>query len=428
MKVDFKKLPGNLAELAVEVSVAELQPYLMQASERISRELKIPGFRPGKVPYDVLKERIGEIEIYKEAAELVVQKTYPQAVLDQKLETVSSPKIQILKLAPNNPLVYMATVPLLPKIKIKEYKRLKASRKEVKVAEEEINKAIGSLQKMYGKEILVTRPAKKGDKVEVDFDVFVDRVAIDSGTSKKHPLVIGEGQFIPGFEENLIGLAETQTKEFELKFPKEYHQKNLAGKLAQFKIKMGRVYEVNLPALDDQFAKQLGKFEKFEEVRKLIEKNLLDEAKTKEEQRLELEILDEIIKNSEFEELPVALVEAETEKMVGEFKEEVARSGMKFEDYLVSIKKTLEELKKEIKPQAERRLKTALIFREVARAEGINVSEAEITAEIEKSLEKAKNNPDFENQIKSSDYRIYLANILTSQKVLAFLKNLIKDK
>jgi len=388
--------------------------------------MNIPGFRPGKAPYDMVKDKIGEQAIYEEALEQTVKKTYPQAVLDHQLETVGQPKISVLKLAPGNSLVYKAQVSLLPKIQIGEYKKIKARKKEVKIEPKEIDKAIINLQKMFGKEMLAERPAEKGDKVEIDFDVFIDKVAIDGGGSKQHPLIIGEGHFVPGFEENLIGLAKEQVKEFKLNFPKDYHKKDLAGKLAESKVKMRAIYKVDLPKLDDNFAKQVGQFKNFEELRQKIEESIKKDSESKEEQKFELEIIDEIIKKSKFEEIPEILIEAEKDKILTELEQDIQKQGMKFDDYLASIKKSKDELKKDFEEPALKRIKTALGLRHIAKEEKIKVEDKEIDQEIKKTLEIYKNNPEIKKQVELPEYRYYLANVLTSQKTMEFLKNLAK--
>ena len=426
MKVEINKLPKNQIELTIEVTLFELQPFLINSSTTISKEMNIPGFRPGKAPYDMVKEKIGEQAIYEEALDQIIKKTYPQAVLDQKLETVGQPKISVLKLAPGNPIVYKAQVSLLPKIQIGEYKKITAKKKEVKIDSKEIDKAIANLQKMFGKEMLVERPAEQGDKVEIDFDVFMDKVPIDGGGSKQHPLIIGEEHFVPGFEDNLIGLTKEQVKEFKLNFPKDYHKKDLAGKLAEFKVKMRAVYKIELPALDDNFARQVGQFKSFEELRQKIEESIKKESTNKEEQRFELEILDEIIKKSKFEEIPDILIEAEKDKILTELEQDVKKQGMKFDDYLQSLKKSKEELKKEFLEPAEKRIKTALVLKHIAKEEKIKIEDKEIDQEIKKTLEMYQNNSEIKKQIELSEYRYYLANVLTSQKTMDFLKNLTK--
>lgn len=428
MKVEIKQLPKSQAELTVEVSVFELQPFLTNTAAKMSKEMKIPGFRPGKAPYDLVKQQIGEAQIYQEAIEEIVKKTYPKAVLEHKLQAVGQPKITIEKVAPGNPLVYKAEVALLPEITLGEYKQTKAKKQPIKIEKEEIEKAIEKLRQMRGKEISVDRPAEKGDKVEIDFDVFVDKVPIDGGTSKKHPLIIGHNTFIPGFEENLIGLTREKVKEFKLKFPKDYHKKDLAGKQAEFKVKMLGVYKIELPKLDDEFAKTLGQFKTFAELQKQIEDNLKKEKETENKQKFENDILEEIINKSKFGEIPDLLVESELDKMMGEMEAGASRQGLKFEDYLKAIGKTIDLLKNEMRPQAEKRIKTALVMRHIAKEEKIEATEKEIEEELKKSKEMYKANPEIIKQLETSSYRMYLANYLTSKKTMDFLKSFANQK
>jgi len=344
MNVTTKKLPKSQVELTVELSIEELKPYIQQAVAEISKESVIAGFRPGKAPYEIVEKQVGAMKIYQQAAEKAIQKTYPQAIIDNKLLTVGPPKIAVEKIAPNNPLVYKATAALLPNVKLGDYKKIKEGRKEVGVEAKEVDGTLNNLQKMFGKEKRVSRPVQKGDKVEMDMNTYVDKVPIDGGKSENHPVTVGEGHFIPGFEDNLVGLVEGQTKEFQLKFPKEYHRKDLAGKPVDFKVKMKSIFEIEKPDLDDNFAKTAGKFEKLDDLRRQIEKNIHQEKTAKEQQRWELAVIEQIINKSSFDEIPDILVESELHKMLHELEHEVTGQGMKFEDYLSSIKKSKEDL------------------------------------------------------------------------------------
>ena len=426
MKVGIKQLPKSQVELTVEVSIFELQPFLTNAAVRMSKDMKISGFRPGKAPYDLVKQQVGEAQIYQESIEDVVKKTYPKAVIEHKLDAVGQPKITIEKVAPGNPLVYKAEVALLPQITLGEYKETKAKKEEIKIDKEEIDKAIEKLQQMRGKEISVDRVPEKGDKVEIDFDVSVDRVLIDGGSSKKHPIVIGSNSFIPGFEENLIGLAKEKVKEFKLKFPKNYHKKDLAGKLAEFKVKMLAVYKIELPKLDDEFAKTVGQFKTFADFQKQIEDNIKKEKETQNEQKFENDILEEINNKSKFGEIPDLLVESELDKMMKEMEAGVAKQGLKFDDYLKSTGKNIEDLKKEMHPQAEKRIKTALVMRHIAKKEKIEATEKDIEEELKKSKEMYKTNPEIAKQLETPEYKMYLANYLSSKKTMDFLKSFSK--
>lgn len=422
MKVDVKKLPKSEVELQIEISHDELKPFLEKATKDIAKDTKISGFRPGMAPYDILEKQVGAMTIYQQAAEYAIQDSYPKAVIDNKLLTVGQPKISVEKIAPNNPFVYKANVAMVPEVELGDYKKLKVERKEIKVEEKDIQGTIESLQKMFAKEKITDQPIKRGDKAEIDMDTYVDKVPIDGGQNKKHPVVIGEGQFIPGFEDNLIGMGKGQTKEFELKFPKEYHRKDLAGRPAEFKIKVNEVYEIEKPELNDDFAKMVGQFENFEILKKQITENIKLEKTNKEKQRLELALIDQIISKSKFGEIPNILMEYELDKMLHELEHEVTHQGMKFEDYLSSIKKSKEELRKEFRPQAEKRVKSALALRKIGNVENITVPDEEVAKEVEVAKETYKDNPEQLKQFETEEYKDYIRNILRSRKVFEFLE------
>lgn len=427
MKTEAKKLPRGQVELIIELSVEEYQPFLQEATKTISQSVKIAGFRPGKAPYEIIKQKVGENEIWQQALEPAVRKTFLKAIEEQKLITVGSPKIDVVKLAPNNPVVYQATISLLPKVTLGDYSKIKIREKPVAITEEQIKKTLGDLQKMHAKEVLVNRKAQKGDKVEIDFETFLDKIPIDNGKQQNFPIVIGEGTFIPGFEDQLIDLAEGQTKEFPLKFPENYHQKNLAGKLVDFKIKIQAVYELQLPKLDEEFSKSLGNFETIKKLEEKIEENLKIEQQDKEKRRLEDEILDKIITQSTLEEIPDLLIDSEAKKMIEELEQSLNSQGLKFEDYLTHLKKGREDLLLDFIEPAIRRVKSALIIREIAKKINIEATDLEVDQEIEKTLQLYKSNPDVEKQLKHPDYKNYLKNILISRKTIDHLKSVMVE-
>jgi len=421
MKVDVNKIPKNQVVLTIEVSVDELKPFLERAAAELSKEHKIAGFRPGKAPFEVVKQRVGEMEVYQQAAEHAVAGTFPKCVMDNNLVTVGQPKIEIDKLAPDNPFVYKATVALLPQVTLGKYKGLKVNKKKIEVTEEDIEKTLERLQKMFGKEVLVKREAKKGDKVEIDFTMYRDKIPIDGGTSKKHPLVIGDDNFIPGFEDNLIGMKEGATKEFSLKFPKDYHKKELAGKPVEAKVSMINVFEIELPKLDDDFATMAGQ-KTIAGLKDDIKNNIFRDKEAKERQRWELELLDKILEKSKIEDIPTVLIDSESHKMLHELEQEVTSQGMKFDDYLTSIKKSKKDLGIDLRPRAEKRVKTALVLRNISKQENIVLTDDEITKEITKQKEENKNNQQALSQLESDDFRSYIKTVMQNQKVLEFLE------
>lgn len=416
MKVDKKDLPKKQIELTVELAPEEVRPYLDKAAEKISQDVDIPGFRKGKVPLDVLKKNVGEATIYEEAFYHIVNKTLPKIIIDEKIDFIGQPKVDAEKIAPGNPLVYKAIITLMPTVKLGDYKALKARKKEVGPDEEKIKAAFEDLRKMQAKEKVVLREAKKGDKVEIDFEIKMAGVPVEGGTGKNTPIVLGENKFIPGFEEALLGVKAGGEKDFKVTFPKDYFQKNLAGKEHDARVKVHNVYERSLPEIDDEFAQALN-FKTAGELKKKIEDNIKAEVRQKEDERFELEILEEIMAKSEFDEFSDDLINAEADKMMHELKHQVEDTGGKFEDYLKNIKKSEDEVRQGFRPKAEKRLKTALISREVAKAENIKVDDKEIDEELAKIKQVYGQMPEMQKQFEAPEYRNYVGNMLTNRKV-----------
>lgn len=421
MNVEVKKLPRGQAELIIEIPADEYEPFLKRAAFFISEKMTFDGFRPGKAPYDVVKNKVGEARLWEEALEPAVKKTLPKALDENKVAAVGSPNISVEKLAPGNPVVYKATISILPEVKLADIKSISVEKKEVSARDEDVEKSLKHLQKMRAKEALVDRPIKEGDKAVINFTQYLDNVVIEGGEQKSFPVTVGENTFIPEFEKNLVGMKKGDKKEFQITYPKEFHQKNLAGKAIDFKVEVIDVFEVQMPKLDDDFAKSLGGFSSADDLRAKIKENLLTEAKQKEQHRQEDEIIKNIAEKSTIGDIPDVLINSESKKMLAELEQNVASQGMKFDDYLSHLKKTRADLLLDFSKGAVDRIKGALISREVAKQHNIKADDGEVNAEIEKILAH-NNDPEIEKQVKGDDYRNYLVNVLTARKVMEFLK------
>ncbi|PIT90233.1 MAG: trigger factor, partial [Candidatus Komeilibacteria bacterium CG10_big_fil_rev_8_21_14_0_10_41_13] len=396
-------------------------PFLAKAAARLSKDVKIEGFRPGKAPFDVVKGQVGEMNIYQEALDEIVSYFYYQAVTSEDIQAVSQPKINIEKMAPGNPIVFKAIVGLLPEVKLGDYKSVKIKKEEARVEDKEVNKVLEDLRKMQAKEVLTDRQAKKGDRIEADFEVSLDKVVIEGGQGKKYPLVIGEGMMIPGFEEQFIGLKAGEEKTFQLKFPDQYQNKMVAGKLCDFKVKLLSVYDRSLPELNDDWAKTLNAGS-LQDLKEKIQQNLVEEQKFNFEQKAEIEMLNKIVEKTEFSEIPEVLVESESHRMIHEFEDSIVSQGLNFADYLKSVNKEKKDLEAEFKPKALERVKASLVIKAVADERKIEVSEQELNEETEKILLQVKGNPEAEGNIKSTGYQHYLQTIIRNRKVLEALK------
>lgn len=427
MQSAVKKLEKSQIEITVELSAVEIQPYLLKAAEKLSQEIKIEGFRPGKAPYEIIKAKLGEMAILEKTLADIINKTYQQILKEKEIITIGQPKIEVEKLAPNNPLVYKATVAILPKVKIGDYKKIRLKRQKIEVKDEQVNRALADIQKMRAKETLAARPAQKGDRLEIDFEIFLDKAPIEHGRQVKYPLTIGENRFIPGFEDQLMGIRAGETKEFELKFPDDYYQKSLAGKTSEYRVKANSVFAVELPKLDDEFAKNISnqQFKTIGELKDNIKKNLAEEEKNKQEQKLEIEMLDKIVEASEFEAIPEILIANEARKIMRELEDDITRQDFKFDDYLKSLKKTKEELEKDFLPQAEKRAKTSIIAREIYQKQQFVVSEDEVKKEIEEIIKSYPANLEAKKQLETEAYQEYLRNVIGNRKVIEYLKGII---
>jgi len=427
MKSEIKKLPQSTVEITVEVSVAELEPFMKKSAVKISENAKIQGFRPGKAPYETIKAKFGEMAILQEAIDDIIMETYYRVIKENELTTIGQPKIDLEKIAPENPFIYKATVNILPEVKVGDIKKLSLQRETIKISDDKVNQTIEEIRAMRAEEKKVERPAQNGDLVKFDFNVYRDGVPIENGASKNYPLIIGENRFIPGFEEQLVGLKAGDEKEFKLNFPKEYHEKSLAGKPAEFKVKINEIAEIVKPELTDDFAQMISaqKFKTVAELKENIIKNLTDEETEKQERELEAKMLEELVKISEFEELPDILIKEELHRMMHELEDSIAKQGMQMADYLNAIKKTPEELEAELKPQAELRVKTSILARELYQQQKMEVTPDEIEKEIEEMLKRYGNNPDAKKQLETETYKEYLKNVIGNRKIMDYLKQLI---
>ncbi len=421
MKIDYKDLSRAQAEIVIELSPQEYEPYLKKAAFIISENVKISGFRPGKAPYDVIRAQVGEGRIWEEALEHAVKKTLFSAFKEKGLLTVGAPKIEIVTLVPGNPVVYKAVVNLLPVVKKLTLDITKVARKKISVGQDELDRSLHDLQKLRSKEKIVLREVRIGDKVDVDFKIFLDNVPLEGGDGKKIPVVVGENKFIPGFEEKLIGEKAGDEKEFQLTFPKDYYQKNIAGKPVDFKIKILSVYEIELPKLDDEFAKGFH-FDTFEALKKQISDNLLLQMRSKEEKRIEDSIIYALVEKNKFSDIPDILIQSESQSMLGELERGIQEDGLNFEDYLTHIKKTRDELLLDFIPTAIQRIKIVIVLREIAKQYNISATEEEVQKNIqEESLKQTISKSSHETG-NNQQLIEYTRNALTSKKILGFLK------
>ncbi len=423
MQVIKKDLPKSQVELTVELSIEEFAPYIEKGAEKVSKEVKIEGFRPGKVPFDVLKQKIGEMTILEEAAHIAIHKTIDDVVEKNTMgrQAIGQPQVNVTKLAPNNPLEYKLIISLVPEIALGKYKDLNLKIEEPKIEAKELEKSLNDLREMRATEVIADREVKMGDKVVVDIKMFLDNVPLEDGQHKELGLLLGKDYFVPGFDKKIVGAKKGETKKFELPYPDDHHQKNIAGKMVEFEVDIKEVYDRVLPELNDEFA-GFFQLKDMDELKKNLEESLLHEKKHRADLKNESELLMKIIEDTKFGEIPEEIIQSELKNMLAELEQSVIRQGGKFDDYLSGLKKDRAGLMLEMAPNAVKRVKSALVIRELAVVEKIAPTEKEIHEKIDELKKQYTDKRDVMKMLEEPGYHTYLSNILTNEKVITKLK------
>jgi len=423
MNIQRKDLEKSQIELLVELTPAEFAPYIEKGAQKISENTKIEGFRPGKVPFDILKQKVGEIAILEEAAHIAVHKIVDE-IIDEQIkdkEIIGRPQVEVTKLAPGNPLEFKITAVTLPAIKLGEYKNLGIKQEEPKFDEAEVKKTLNELAETRVKEKITDGPVKKDDKVVASVEMFLGKVPVENGQVPEAMILIGKDYFVAGFDKQLIGAKKGDELVFALPYPEDHFQKNLAGKMVDFKVKIKEVYDREIPPMDDELAKGFG-FKKMAELEEFLKKTAQERATQQAAQKSEIKMLDRLIEKTEFGDLPEILIQNEGELMMNEIEQGVAQQGGKFEDYLQSLKKSKEQLLMELLPQALKRVKSALLLRELAKKENLEISDEEIDKKIAEIKEQYKGDPNVQTMIQDPRYRNYLSNVLANQNIIQKLR------
>jgi len=388
MEIILKKMPQSEVELDISVSYEEMENFLNDAAKKLSQGKAIKGFRPGKAPMSAVEKEFGPMKILEEALPKIVDAKLKEAATKEGIDIIGFPDIAISQMAPGNALKFKAKCMILPEIKLGDYKDLKIDGKEPKIKdseapEKDVDQALEFLRKSRAiiKEVDRKAMREKGDLVEISFEGRIGGVKFEGGESKNHPFVLGESNLIPGFEENLEGMKKGDEKTFEVSFPKDYLKKDFAGKKATFDVKMEIVKERVLPELNDEFAKSIGKFESMDELKKSVKEGLVKEREEKEKERIRLQLLKEIVKRTEVE-IPDLLIKNELKRMKQEMESDVAKMGLKLEDYLLQIGKTVSNMEESWRPKAEERVKSSIVLMKIAEQEKINVSKEELDSAI----------------------------------------------
>lgn len=385
MNITAEKPVKSEVKLTVELSELELENYRQKALEKLAKQVNIKGFRPGKVPLEVAAEQLEPGFVMAHAIDMAIPPTYVDAIKEKNIEPIARPKVTVIS---ENPLKYEALIPIYPEVKVKDYQKIKLEKKPVVTTDEQVQEEVKRFQGYHATYADVTdRAAQIGDRVEIDFAGFDEGGApLDGTTSKNHPLVLGEKSFVPGFEENMIGMKLNEEKEFTVTFPADYFHKPFQGKPVKFKVKVNRIEQRNIPALDAELIKKItGKEMSEAEFMAEVKNNLQKQQEQDEQNRLEGQMLEQIESKTEVE-IPETLIDEEVHYMIDEQKENLDRRGIAWADYLKATGKDEHALHDEKHPEAEKRLRLRFGVQEIFKLEKIDVTDAELEQSMQDEL------------------------------------------
>ena len=382
MSVHVEKLEKSMAKLTIEVSAEELEKALQKAFLKNKDKISIPGFRKGKVPRQMVEKMYGPEIFYEDAANELIPEAYEQAVEECGEDIVSSPTIDVTQIKKGEPFIFTAEVALKPPVKLGKYKGVKVEKADTEVTDEEVDAQINKERENNARNIDVTdRAVKDGDMTVLDFEGFVDGTAFEGGKGENYPLTIGSGAFIPGFEEQLIGAEIGKEVEVNVTFPEDYQAEELKGKAAVFKCTIKEIKEKELPELDDEFASEVSEFDTLEEYKADVKAKLTEEKVKEAKNAKEAAVIEAIVNDSEME-IPEAMLTTQQRQMVDEFAQRIQMQGLSLDQYFQFTGSSYDKMIEQVKPQAEKRIKSRLVLEEIVKAENIEASEEDFEEEI----------------------------------------------
>lgn len=383
MKATWEKIEKNVGVLEVEVNAERVSAALDKAFNKVIKKVNVPGFRKGKVPRPIFEARFGAESLYQDAIDILLPEVYGEAVNQTDIFPVDRPDVEIDQFSKGQPFKFKATVTVKPEAELGEYKGLEVPVSKIEITDEEVTAELERLQQRHAELMVVEEEAaQSGDTVVIDFDGYVDGVQFEGGQAERYSLELGSNTFIPGFEEQVVGMSTGDFKDVEVAFPEDYHSVELAGKQAMFKVKVHEIKRKRLPELDDEFAKDVSEFDTLDEYKEDLRKQLHirkeDEAKAARENA----VVEKAAENATVE-IPEAMIDSEVQNMLRDFDNRLRNQGMNMELFLSFSGQTKEDLENQMKDDAEKRVRNNLVLEQIAKVENIEVSEEEIGDELQ---------------------------------------------
>lgn len=422
MKANAERIEKNTVQLDIEVDAEQVSQALDKAYRKMVKQVNIPGFRKGKTPRPIFERFVGKEAIYEEAMESLVPEAYFQAVEETGIEPIDQPKMEIVQAEDGKPVVLKATVEVKPEVVLGQYKGLQVPKKVTEVQERDVDAELERLRNRHAKLLTIEEgPVQDGDQIELDFLGKVDGEPFEGGESKNYPLTIGSGSFIPGFEEQLVGLNIGENKEIKVTFPEGYHSEELAGKDATFEVTVNSIKRKELLPLDDEFAKDVSEFDTLEELRNDARNRLKKDAENRADYQFKQDLIELAVANAELE-VPESMINSQIEESIRGMNNRLSDQGMDLDTYLEYTNSSIAELREQIRPDSEMRVRSNLVMEEIAKQEGITASEEEIKEESAKIAANYQQDPEeFYNMLKNERQLGFIIESLVMGKIVQFL-------
>jgi len=415
---------ANEVKLEITVEAEKFENAIKKVYFKNAKYFNIPGFRKGKAPQAIVEKYYGKEIFYEDAFNEIAGEEYENAIEESKIEVVGKPQVDIVTMEKGQDLVFTAVVATRPEVELGKYKGIEIEKIEYNVEESDIENNLKQMQEKNSRVISVETPVENGNIAVIDFEGFVDGKAFEGGKAENYSLEIGSGSFIPGFEDQVIGMKIDEEKDINVKFPDEYFSKDLAGKDATFKVKVHEIKKKELPELDDEFAKDVSEFDTLKELKDSIKERLEKENEQKTKYEKEDAVIKAVTENMKVE-IPSGMIEVEVDNMVKDMEQRMSYQGLKLEQYLKMLNKTEEEFRKEYEPQAIEAIKSRLALEAIVKAEKIEATDADVKEKLE---EMAKNYGKTAEELEKNDsIKEYLKQGIENEKAINFLVENAKE-
>ena len=420
MKTTIKHPTDTTALLTISLEPSELESAEQVALKKLARDMKVPGFRKGKVPVSVAAKNVDPNLLQEHTLENALSKAVAEAFTSEKIQALERPAVEVKKYVPGSELEFTAEAQIIPPVKLGDYKKLKAKSEKVSVKAEEVDEIIGRMRENFATKEEVKRAAKVGDETEIDFEGKKDGVAFEGGAAKGYSLKLGDGQFIPGFEEGVVGHKAGETFDIDLKFPKDYHVADLAGAGVTFTVTLHKVKELTLPEINDEFAAKCGPFTEVKELKDDVKREITAQKEREANEKLKDSLVSELADSSKVS-LPEMLIEDQLRSIEQDIQQNLAYRGVTMESYLKTqgFADHDDWVKKEARPAAEKRVKAGLVLAELSRELKIDVSHEELSAQIDQMKQQyGARDPKMAAQFDKPDIHRDIANRMITDKTV----------